>query len=119
MESTKMKPASQWIEEYTRDKHTGNERLRQSRLEEFITAIQRDAMEAAHDSAAKRMREVLLYCKLWTEGDVETLHLRPERKVLEHRIRVISEAIQLFDALPQNAKNQAREPSVPNTTTAT
>ena len=47
-----MKPAAQWIEEYTRDKHTGNERLRQSRLEEFITAIQRDAIESAHGSAS-------------------------------------------------------------------
>lgn len=63
----------------------------------------------ARGSAAKRAREVLLYCKLWTEGDVQTLHLRPERKVLEHRIRVISEAIQMLDALPPNGESSDRE----------
>ena len=62
-------------------------------------------LAAAHGSAANRAREVLLYCKLWTEGDVETLHLRPERKVLEHRISVISEAIQMLDALPPNVES--------------
>lgn len=64
------------------------------------------ALAEAHGSAAKRAREVLLYCKLWTEGDVETLHMRSERKVLEHRIRVISEAIQMLDALPPNDPDQ-------------
>jgi hypothetical protein len=64
------------------------------------------ALAEARGSAAKRAREVLLYCKLWTEGDVGTLHLRPERKVLEHRIRVIAEAIQMLDALPPNDGTQ-------------
>lgn len=58
----------------------------------------------AHGSAAKRAREVLLYCKLWTEGDMELPHLRPERKCLEHRIGVIADAIKQLDALPPNAK---------------
>ena len=63
----------------------------------------KEPMETNNDgTAAKRLREVLLYCKMWTEGDIETLHLRPERKVLEHRIRLMSEAIQIFDALPPN-----------------
>jgi hypothetical protein len=53
---------------------------------------------------AARAREVLSYCKMWTEGDLETLHLRPERKVLEHRIRVISEAMQMLDALPPDVR---------------
>ena len=57
----------------------------------------------AAGSAAKRAREVLLYCKLWTEGDMELPHMRPEKKCLEHRISVIAEAIKQLDALPPNS----------------
>jgi len=59
-------------------------------------------LAVATGSAEKRAREVLTYCKLWTEGDMELPHRPPEKKCLEHRISVITEAINLLDALPPN-----------------
>lgn len=63
----------------------------------------------ARSSAAKRAREVLNYCKLWTEGDMELMHLPPDKKCLKHRISVIAEAINMLDALPPNDRTHRRE----------
>lgn len=54
-------------------------------------------MSDSLNTAAKRAREVLAYCKLWTDGDAATVLSQPERKILEHRVVVIDKVIKMLD----------------------
>lgn len=59
---------------------------------------------AAGGSAAVTLEQALIHCELWTRSDIELYRDAPFRKNLEHRLKVIQEALATLKGEPPNAE---------------